>query len=443
MSDLQICQGQKVGLYLSNQPLTLMLYFALLKLGAIVIWLNKRLTSHEVIQQMVSIGGELIIADQGLSNNQCRLIRLEQIKSLVDFTKTAEHPLEILTNSLQIFFTSGTTGKPKAVPLSGANFVYSAIAVVNFLRQRGVINQRWLLCLPLYHVGGMGIVWRSLLTGGTIHLLEKFDPIEIIEIVQTGQVNLISLVPTMLKRILTHELFAGTLPYWQNMGGIFLGGARADRVLLEQCLDLKLPVLVTYGMTEAASQISILDLQKYPHKIPSVGQVLPHMDLQIQDTEICIKSPALMTGYWGHSPINNYFPTGDLGYLDQDGFLYLYDRRIDLIISGGENIYPAELEAILSTHPQIGEVCVVAQPDPEWGQVPALFYTGAGDLTLEAVQNYCLAHHLARYKLPKALYHIPRLPLTASGKCDRQYLRKVVLGIENQDIVSTNHSDPL
>jgi O-succinylbenzoic acid--CoA ligase len=422
--------GQTVCLWLDNQPSSLFIYLGLLYLETIVVWCNRRLTVPEIHAQMHLSGATVLITDREMaSNDRYKIIHPAHIETQLSINRNANATsLNFSGNSRTIFFTSGTSGTPKAVPLSLINLWHSSVAVNSFLAVKLSVNhQQWLLCLPFYHVGGMAIVWRSLLSGGAIYLVNQFRADQIIEIVQSGNINLISLVPTMLKRLINHGKFADSLTAWQAMGGIFLGGARADHSLLKECLRLKLPILVTYGMTELASQISILDLSKHPERWDSVGQVLPHIDLQIQDGQIMVKSPACADGL---PLISGYFATGDLGTLDGDGYLYLHDRRTDLIISGGENISPSELEAILIKHPRLTEVCVVGKADPEWGQVPAVIYKNNSSIdpqiSLEEVQRFCLDHQLARYKLPKHLYPLPEIPLTASGKYDRQALKDLV-----------------
>ncbi len=429
--DLGISRGTKVAVLLKNSPITLFIYLALHNLGAIAICLNYRLSDLEISALLEESQALLLISDRQLLS-PCPLINPAELSDRHHRSYPLPHTFD--PQCIQgIYFTSGTTGKPKAVPLTYFNHWHSAIAVNQFL---GLEHPHWLFCLPLYHVGGMAIVWRTLLAGGSITLVPKFTPEVVIQVMQETDVQVISLVPTMLKRILENSNFSPSLQRWQNLRGIFLGGARADFPLLKQCLDLELPLIITYGMTETASQITALELRKYPNKLGSVGQPLPHAQLKIipltnSDVygEIAIRSPALMAGYVGKNTSqfseDGYFLTGDLGYWDRDNFLYLVNRRTDLIISGGENIYPAEIEQILQQHPLITEVCVVAKSDPLWGEVPAVVITN-NQITLAEIQSFCLKQHLASYKLPKFLMYMPEIPRIGIGKYDRRLLRELL-----------------
>ncbi len=437
LRELGIVSGKRVGVLLNNLAITIFIYLALMDLGAIAICLNYRLSDQEIYSLLAEYAVEFMISDrQLLIPKFCRLTNID----LIAKSSAPQCTLNITFDLSQIqgiFFTSGTTGKPKAVPLTYLNHWQSAIAVNQFL---DLVQPHWLLCLPLYHVGGLAILWRALLAGGRITLLSKFTPEIVIKVIKETDINLISLVPTMLKRILENSAFSDSIKQWQSLRGIFLGGASAEPNLLSHCLELQLPIICTYGMTETASQITALELLKYPHKLNSVGQTLPHVEVKIINSshsdieanlygEIAIKSPALMSGYLQQKDqrfsTDGYFLTGDLGYLDLDNFLHIVNRRTDVIISGGENIYPSEIERILLQHPLISEVCVVAKSDPEWGEIPAVIITN-NQLSLEEIQSFCLSHHLARYKLPKFLMYLPEIPRIGVGKYNRSFLRELL-----------------
>jgi O-succinylbenzoic acid--CoA ligase len=339
-----------------------------------------------------------------------------------------------LENIQGIFYTSGTTGKPKGVPLTYSNHFHSAIASALNLGVRP--DDNWLLCMPLFHVGGLAIAWRSVINGTTLTLLPKFDEGEILEAIATEKVTLISLVPTMLTRLLEHS-------HWQNLQklrAILLGGAPASLDLIERCTQLNLPIMPTYGMTETASQITTLlphevNIKQGSSGLPLFGNRLRIVDLDNSSQEmpigaigqIVVQGACVMGGYLHQSEQNpiedGWLHTGDLGYLDRDGYLYVVSRRADLIISGGENIYPSEIEGVLLSHPAIAEACVIGIGDREWGEVVAVVIVTNTGLSLTEVRNFCEQKSLARYKLPKALYIWESLPKTASGKLLRQEIR--------------------
>ncbi len=435
---LGIKSGDRIGLLLTNHPRYIMLVHALVKCEAIAVFLNIRLTTEELRWQIEDSQVKYLLCDQvtqanSLDNRIDRLIVVnlphppapspngrggERFKELID-----------LENTQGIFYTSGTTGKPKAVPLTYSNHFHSAIA--SSLNLGVQANDNWLLCMPLFHVGGLAIAWRSVINGTKITLLPKFDPQEVLDAIASEQVTLISLVPTMLTRLLEH-------PQWQNLQklrAILLGGAPASPELIEQCLQLNLPIMPTYGMTETASQITTL----LPHEVsikqgssglPLFGNQIRIVDDHQQDLDvgaigqILVQGASVMDGYlhqFENNPIqDDWLHTGDLGYLDRDGYLYVVSRRSDLIISGGENIYPTEIEAILLSHPAIAEACVVGICDREWGQIVAAVIVTDIQFSLEEIRSFCEQKSLARYKLPKSIYIWESLPKTASGKLLRQ-----------------------
>ncbi|MCB8987976.1 MAG: AMP-binding protein [Ardenticatenaceae bacterium] len=246
----------------------------------------------------------------------------------------------------------------------------------------------WLSVLPLYHVGGLAVVWRSCLVGTAVDLHARFDLDAINEALDTKPITLISLVPTMLHRLLqARQTWPDTLRL------VLLGGAAAPPDLLQQAQAVHLPVATTYGLTEAASQVATMLPQAVTRKPGSVGKPLHGTTLDIVDEhgrslpphtigEIVVSGPTVMAGYFisdfglgiseeglqnPKSEIRNLH-TGDMGYLDEDGDLWVVQRRSDLIVSGGENVYPAEVEAVLRSHTAVANACVVGLPDPEWGR---------------------------------------------------------------------------
>ncbi|GBO54911.1 long-chain-fatty-acid--CoA ligase [Pseudanabaena sp. lw0831] len=440
---LGIKSGDRIGLLLTNHPRYIILVHALVKCKAIAVFLNIRLTAEELRWQIEDSQAKYLLCDEltkstvnNLDKQIDRLI-ISEISSfpLLNFQLNSCKPSSesIDLESIQgIFYTSGTTGKPKAVPLSFSNHFYSAIA--SALNLGIEPNDNWLLCMPLFHVGGLAIAWRSVINGTMITLLPKFDEQEVLDAIAIEKVTIISLVPTMLNRLLQH-------PQWQNLQklrAILLGGAPASLELIERCLRLNLPISPTYGMTETASQITTLSPCEAVNKrdssgLPLFGNQLRIVDDNQQDLDvgaigqILVQGASVMNGYL-NQPENNtiqdgWLHTGDVGYLDREGYLYVISRRSDLIISGGENIYPTEIETILLEHPAIAEACVVGISDREWGEIVTAVIVTDIQLSLEEIRNFCEQKSLARYKLPKSVYIWESLPKTASGKLLRQEMR--------------------
>ncbi|NCC32496.1 MAG: o-succinylbenzoate--CoA ligase, partial [Chloroflexia bacterium] len=291
---------------------------------------------------------------------------------------------------------------------------------------------RWLAVLPLFHVGGLSILMRGAIYGMPVVLHERFEPTAVLASLVEERVTLVSLVAVMLQRLLDHDQ-AGVLP--ASVRCVLLGGGPAPRPLLEACAARDLPVAQTYGMTETASQVATLAPADALRKLGSAGQPLLPMELRVEAPtgevgEICVRGPMVTPGYYNRPDAtaealrDGWLHTGDLGYLDDEGYLYVVDRRSDLIISGGENIYPAEVEATLLAHPAVAEVGVVGEPDATWGEVPVAFVVAREGSTPEV--NALLAHcreRLAGYKIPRRITFVNELPRTAAGKLRRNLLR--------------------
>ncbi|PZU94939.1 MAG: o-succinylbenzoate--CoA ligase [Pseudanabaena sp.] len=474
LQNLGIKSGDRVGLLMANHPRYVMLVHALSRCKAIAVFLNTRLTAVEIKFQIQDSQAQYLFHDHqhtaiakvldsivqtinsdsnfngnvtsrsqdrfsGMDQNKQRNLepevvlqanRTEQI--LAQDYKCADLPIE--ENSIHgIFYTSGTTGKPKGVPLSYGNHWHNAIASNS--RIGANLNDNWLLCLPLFHVGGMAIIWRSVISGMTLTLLPRFDEQQVLEAIAAEKVTLISLVPTMLSRLLEHSLWRNLC----NLRGILLGGANANSELTNRCLRLGLPIMPTYGMTETASQFATLLPHEAKLKQGSSGRPLSGNQLRIIKGEdhiqevnvgeigqVLVRGKSVMSGYL-HRQVNvdaqGWLHTGDLGYLDADGYLYVVSRRSDLIISGGENIYPAEIEAILVTHPAINDICVIGLADPEWGEQVVAIAVTKSLVTLSELRSFCEQKSLARYKLPKSLLIVDALPRSASGKLLRHEIR--------------------
>ncbi len=306
---------------------------------------------------------------------------------------------------LAFFLTSGTSGTPKAVVLSRRAFLAAAIAHDQHLGWRP--DDRWLLSMPLAHVGGFSILTRCLWARKPVVLISKFNPESFISACHAHQVTIASLVPTMLRRLLQ-------LPRPPSLRMVLLGGAHAPPALISKARQQGWPVVATYGLTEACAQVCTQPLGDTC--TDDVGPPLPGISLRIQNGIIQIRGPTLMNGYLGQQPLEDqWFDTGDLGAL-QNGRLQVFARRQDLIISGGENIYPAEIEALLAA---IGiEAVAFGVPDAEWGQQVAVAWA-AGHALDESTVLETFRHQLAAHKRPRWTATLPVLPLLASGKVDR------------------------
>lgn len=331
-----------------------------------------------------------------------------------------------------VIYTSGTTGRPKGAVLTHGNFYWSAVASSMNLGVRQ--DDRWLACMPLFHVGGLSILLRSAIYGTTAVVHERFDEARVNAALREDSITLLSVVATMLTRMFEVD----ALPLGDSLRAVLLGGGPAPRPLLEAARDRGVPVLQTYGLTETASQVATLAPEDALRKLGSAGLPLSSSTVRVgvdgraaeagEIGEICVMGPTVCTGYL-HRPDataeavrDGWLHTGDLGYLDEEGYLYIADRRDDLIVSGGENVYPAEVESALLALDGVEECAVVGVPDDRWGQLVVAVVVG--DAEIEGIPGR-LRDALAGYKVPRRV--IPwreALPRTASGKLQRHLVRE-------------------
>ena len=327
---------------------------------------------------------------------------------------------------LLLLYTSGTTGRPKGAMLS-LEALWAAAAASSERLQTGA-DDRWLACIPLAHIGGLSILLRALHDGLLVVAQPRFSAAAVTASLHSEAITRLSLVPTMLRDLLD----AGATPP-PNLRTLLLGGAAAPPELVRRAIEAGWPIATTYGLTEAAAQVTTATPAQTAANPESSGLPLPGYRLRIADPaadgvgQVEVAAPSLMTGYHrrpddtASALRDGWLRTGDLGRLLPDGQLCLLARRTDLIVSGGENIYPAEIEAALRTLPEVAEACVVGLPSDRWGQqVGAMLVLRPGaSLTLEALRA-ALASSLATFKHPRVLLLVPALPQTASGKVDRR-----------------------
>lgn len=436
--------GNHVGLLMPNAPAAVVAILALARLGAVLVPLNSRLTPAELAWQMRRADcAHLLCADEraavgreaaaGLAPAHLLPAGGDEFQRWLTAQPPATHEAPAERPTLQaIVFTSGTTGFPKGAMITYANHFWSAVGSAFKLGVRP--DDRWLACLPLYHVGGLAILWRSCLYGTAVILHDGFNVPAILDSLADDGVTLISLVPTTLQRLLDAGLTAAAAP---SLRLILLGGAAADETLLAAAEAAGLNVAVSYGLTEAASQVATLLPAEARAKPGSAGRPLLFSRIDVVDDagrplaantpgEIVVSGPTVMAGYYRDPAAtaaalrDGRLYTGDAGYLDLDGDLWLLDRRGDLIVSGGENVYPAEVERVLRAHPAVASACVAGLPHAVWGRQVAAMVVLKDKAIL--TESELLAHcrkQLAGYKLPRHIAFVDALPLTGSGKVQR------------------------
>lgn len=408
---------KRTAIYSFNSEEMALYILALFYLKKEILLLNAHLTKEEVEKQAEACDIHVLFSDRAEELDSIKVITFEEGERLgespISFSSwnAADDETAVILN------TSATTGKFKSVPIRWRQIRAHVEASAEILGVKSLDN--WLITLPLFHVSGLTVLLRSLYNKTAVTILPKFNEEEVLTLIREGRINMISLVPTMLQRI------------YQRIGKnrlrvILLGGEFIPDTLVKNCVEKKLPIYKTYGMTETLSQSTTFSVLQYPEKVKSVGKPLPGVTIEIKNKisdgagEIWIKSPMLMEGYLGENRRIESFNTDDIGYLDKEGFLYLLNRRTDIIISGGENIYPKEMEDLLYQLSEIKECAVIGESDPKWGQRPVLYLVS--EMAEEKIQSY-LSAHLAGYKIPQKIIYRKELPKNASGKIERTLLR--------------------
>jgi len=308
-----------------------------------------------------------------------------------------------------IILTSGTTGIPKAVQLSYSNFETSCSNWNSFLQFEP--TDQFLCCLPLHHIGGLAVLIRALLYGFSVNLVEEFQENIILKNIQSHHVTIISLVPTMLKRIL--DLNRG-IDVLRSLRWILLGGGPSPEYLLDICIKEKLNIVKVYGMSETCSGTFGLKLLEEPSNKFYAGRPFPGVKVWTENDEIHISGPMIMKGYVGEKDANDTHNSHDLGKIDDDNLLFLHIRRKDLIVSGGENVNPIEVEESLMNIKGISDAAVVGKNDKEWGQKVTAYIVSI------PIENELLHSELQKslspYKIPKEYIQVSYIPRNELGK---------------------------
>lgn len=420
--------GSRVGLLATNTLMSYKLALAIMCSGRTIVWLNWRLAVEELERQIKDSGVQLCLVENSLWRSEMT----NPFKSYSAFLIINADPGELIPVFksdwvASIMYTSGTTGKPKGVLQTFGNHFYSAVSSALNLGLSSA--DKWLCVAPIFHISGFSIIMRGLIYGMTVRLVEKFRAEEIERILANETVTIMSVVPFMLKKLIQQQNKTNT-HYNSAFRCMLLGGGTIDRETLEICLQRSIPVVQCYGMTETCSQIVALRSADALQKLGSVGQPLFSTQLKLsKDGEILLKTPALTPGYLNlpdklpSKMIDGWYRTGDIGHLDKEGYLYIDGRADEMLISGGENIFPQEVEQVYQRYPQINEVAVVGQTDPVWGQVPVAFVVSDRRLSTTKLMNYGY-EHLARYKVPQHYIFVSELPKNASGKIRRFMLRE-------------------
>src|SRR5690625_731788 len=438
LASLHIGEGSRIGIYSANEISMVVAIHAISYLGAIAVLLNTRLTEEELVYQVTDAEVSLIITCENYISNAQQMNFPVPIRSFSEVNQLLKQQVKLhqeinLEADFTVIYTSGTTGFPKGVVHTYRNHWSSAIG--SALNLGLDANDKWLAMLPIFHVSGLSIFMKSVIYGMPVLLFKKFQVEKVNQAIIEQGVTIVSVVTVMLQQLLEG---LGKNQYPTSFRCMLLGGGPVPKPLLEKAKDHQVPVFQSYGMTETSSQIVTLSPSDAFRKIGSAGKPLFTAQLDIIDPdiegvgEIYVKGPMVTKGYYNNLTAttaaihDHWLATGDLGYVDEEGFLYVMDRRSDLIMSGGENVYPAEVEAVLTGMNHIKEVVVVGVDDDTWGQVPVAFVVKTqASVTAKELIDYA-QQKLAMYKVPKQVYFVDQLPRNASNKLMRRELLKLL-----------------
>jgi O-succinylbenzoic acid--CoA ligase len=442
LAGLGLRQGDHLGMLMETRMDGIVLVHAAMRLGCVLVPLNVRLAAPELQRQVDVTDLSTLVCEaerESVAHDVAGDVPVVSVDSsettLADRDPAAFTPADWSREDPEVFlFTSGTTGNPKAVTLTMGNLYASATASAFRL---GVLpDDRWHLCLSTYHMGGLAPLLRSTLYGTTVVLQRGFDAEETLSHLREYEPTGISLVPTMLQRLLD----AGDLS--DSLRFVLLGGASARDDLIEECAERDVSVCPTYGMTETASQIATASPDEAVSHVGTVGRPLMFTRASVVDEdgslvptgkpgELVVSGPTVMAGYYGNPDATEEafcehgLRTGDVGYRDEGGRLWVLNRRSDRIVTGGENVHPGEVVDVLRDHPDVADVAVVGVEDEEWGErIAALVVPLPGKtVALDSVREFCDGR-LAGYKHPRLLDTAAELPRTTSGTVDREAVRE-------------------
>lgn len=392
-------RGSTAAMTMHPRREQVVLIHALMKLGARLLPLSPRLTAEEHARIVNAEEPIVDLDDAG-----------ELTQTEADLPLLGEHDMDEVCCRV---LTSGSSGEPKPIGLTYGNFLWSAVGSGFNI---GVAPEdRWLCCLPLSHISGLGIVMRSVIYGTTAVLHDGFDVDRAGAALESDGITVVSVVATMLTRLLE----AGA-----DLSGpraILVGGGPVPDEPLHEAIAKGATVVQTYGLTETCSQVTTLAPADAKRKLGSAGRPLLTTHLRIREGEILVQGPTVAPG---RADAEGWLHTGDLGHIDEEGFLYVEDRIDDLIVTGGENVVPAEVEEVLLRHPEVADAAVIGREDPEWQQAvtAVVVLENGSEVTPDDLRRHC-SESLASFKVPKRVELAAALPRTPSGKLMRRALR--------------------
>jgi acyl-CoA synthetase (AMP-forming)/AMP-acid ligase II len=453
-------KGDRVATLLMNGHEFIESFYGLAKIGGVVVAANWRLTADELAFILSDSGAETMLFGteftdvcddlRGRGSEATAISRWIHVGDAADTPAWAEN-YEVLRSAasieepaieagdddlLFIMYTSGTTGLPKGVMHTHSTQLWSILTIAPVAETR--IADRYLICLPLFHVGALNPLVSNVWIGGTSIIMRAFDPVRIWEVFGEERVNTTLAVPAMLQFMLStfdpenHDI--------SHLRWIMSGASPVPAALIERYIELGIEIHQVYGLTESCGPGALIDPENAIRKAGSTGKTFMHTDLKIvgpdgatlganEPGELLLRGPHIMVGYWNRPDataetlVDGWLHSGDIAIMDDEGFVYIQDRIKDMIISGGENVYPAEIEGVIVGVPGVREVAVIGVPSDRWGEAPLAVVAKSDDaLTADDVLQAC-QKSLARFKQPVSVEFVDEIPRNPTGKPLKRILR--------------------
>ncbi|MFC1840806.1 long-chain-fatty-acid--CoA ligase [Thermodesulfobacteriota bacterium] len=466
-----IGKGDRVGILHRNSHEYLETYFAVARLGAILVPLNIRLSSRELSFILEDAGVKTLVSERMYYPSIEQLTSFQTENSAVIWTGKENVPLmsgsadyeDMIANSegkriyarvneediAHLYYTSGTTGRPKGVMLSHKNVCFHTLTAIAELKLND--NDTWIHAAPLFHLADAWATFAMTWVGGKHVIVPEFNPEEVLSLIETEKVTITNMIPTMLNMLVNTP--GVNSRDFSSLRTVLSGGAPIAPGTVKEIIEtFKCEYIQTYGMTEACPYLTLSLIKRTLHELPEEEKFnyraktgRPFMGIQLKVIredgsevekdnrevgEIIVKGDSVTKGYWNrmeeteNNIKNGWLYTGDLAVIDADEYVNIVDRKKDMIITGGENVYSIEVENILYSHPSILEVAVIGVPDPKWGEaVKAVVVLKKGEVVTEdEIIEYC-REYIAGYKTPKSIEFVSELPRTGSGKIFKRGLK--------------------
>lgn len=457
---LGVQPGGRIAIIAPNSVEILFTLFGATKLGAVFVPLNHKLPAADLLSIVQNCEPTILVYAGDFSETIAKLRLRFQFSSIIKLagplaegdldwesalmeqSSVRNEPIPVDQHAPQmLLYTSGTTGTPKGVVLPHRMQFFNAI---NFATRDLNSNDRVLVHTPMFYTGGLNVYTTpTILLGGTVVIMRGWNPDEVLRIIEREKITAFFAVPTQFLMMVDSALFEKA--DLSSLRWVISGGAPCPLPLVKRLTARGLRLKQGFGLTEVGVNCFCLDAYDAERKIGSIGHANFAMEARIVDEkghdvapnvagELILRTPCMCDGYWNNPEQtaqairDGWFYTGDIAKFDEEGYCYIVDRMKDMYISGGENIYPAEIEAVLIRHAKVSEAAVVGVPHEKWGEVgAAAVVIKAGQCaTEEEILDYC-REHLAKYKMPRGIHFLKSLPRTVSHKVQKRELKKIIL----------------